>query len=110
MMYTISMAASLVIQSVLGFIPPSQDSWGLSAEHSTPYGPFDRCDIQAGLGPYLSSNATLVLPSNITFQSLEVRASSPRIQPNFTAIVEVATEEDVQYTVRHTLCSRIEQY
>lgn len=59
--------------------------------------------IQMELGPLLSENATIVLPSSPDADDLLVRASSPRISPNYVAIVEVATEEDVQKTV----CTRI---
>jgi hypothetical protein len=55
--------------------------------------------IQEELGPLLSENATIVLPSSPDAEDLLVRASSPRISPNYVAIVEVATEEDVQKTV-----------
>ncbi|KAK4541282.1 hypothetical protein LTR36_008198 [Oleoguttula mirabilis] len=57
--------------------------------------------IAADLGPGLSTNATIVLPGNSSFEALEIRSSSPRIQPTFTAIVEVATEEDIQQTIRY---------
>lgn len=59
--------------------------------------PSDCCDISTVLKPRLSEEASIYLPSqDDTFTSLEVRASSPRVQPTFTAIVEPATEQDVQ--------------
>ncbi|KAK5112179.1 hypothetical protein LTR85_011612 [Meristemomyces frigidus] len=36
-----------------------------------------------------------------SFHSLGIRASSPRIEPSFTAIVEVATEEDIQQAINY---------
>lgn len=56
-------------------------------------------NIERELGPRLSQDAAIVLPENASFDSFEVRASSPRIEPNFSAVVEVSTEEDVQHTV-----------
>jgi hypothetical protein len=55
--------------------------------------------IEADLGRRLSRHASILLPTSSNFTSLEIRASSPRIEPHFSAIVEVATEADVQQTV-----------
>lgn len=55
--------------------------------------------IQKELGPLLSAGANIVLPSSPEADELLVRASTPRISPGYVAIVEVATEEDVQKTV-----------
>ncbi|KAI6843040.1 hypothetical protein KC340_g1263 [Hortaea werneckii] len=57
--------------------------------------------IESELSPRLSPDAAIILPGNASFDSFEVRASSPRIEPNFSAVVEVSTEEDVQHTVRY---------
>ncbi|KAI7185465.1 hypothetical protein KC352_g22587 [Hortaea werneckii] len=57
--------------------------------------------IERELSPRLSPDAAIILPGNASFDSFEVRASSPRIEPSFSAVVEVSTEEDVQHTVRY---------
>lgn len=56
------------------------------------------------LGPQLSQHASIVLPSSDEGSNLLVRASTPRVAPAFVAIVEVATEQDVQKTVRIHHC------
>lgn len=61
-----------------------------------------RCDIVATLVPRLSQEAAIVLPEDDTFATFLIRASSPRIQPSFYAIVEPATQEDVEETVRYS--------
>ncbi len=60
--------------------------------------------IQKELGPLLSADAEIVLPSSPEAEDLLVRASTPRIAPSYVAIVEAATEEDVQKTVRVPTC------
>ena len=57
--------------------------------------------VRDQLGPLLSDGAAIVLPSDDAWDELTARASSPRVRPNYLAIVEVATESDVQNTVRH---------
>lgn len=52
------------------------------------------------LRPSLSENATIVLPIDQSWDELQIRGTSPRIQPNFAIVIEAATEEDVQNTVR----------
>lgn len=47
----------------------------------------------------LSDAASVVLPSSPAGHKLQDRASSPRVSPEYVAIVEVATEEDVVQTV-----------
>lgn len=63
----------------------------------------NECDagetIARELGPLLSKDAAIVLPSSADGKALLIRASSPRISPSYDAIVEVATESDVQETV-----------
>lgn len=54
----------------------------------------------ASLQPLLSKNARIVLPTDREWDDLQIRATSPRIHPNFNVVVEVATEEDVQKTVQ----------
>jgi hypothetical protein len=57
--------------------------------------------VRDELGPLLSDGAAIVLPSDDAWDELTARASAPRVHPNYLAIVEVATESDVQNTVRH---------
>ncbi|CAI6236349.1 unnamed protein product [Periconia digitata] len=52
------------------------------------------------LSPLLSKTASLYLPSDPEWNDLQVRGSSPRVQPNFDMVVEVGTEGDVQATVQ----------
>lgn len=59
------------------------------------------------LGPMLSKGASIVLPSSPEGQSLQIRASTPRIAPRYAAIVEVASEGDVEKTVWRLSCSRL---
>ena len=54
----------------------------------------------AELRPLLSSNAVVSLPNSTRFSALEIRASSPRVSPGYGAIIEVATEKDVQIVVK----------
>ena len=56
------------------------------------------------LGPMLSKGASIVLPSSPEGQALQIRASTPRIAPGYAAIVEVASEADVQTTVWRLSC------
>lgn len=56
-------------------------------------------DIVNELGPLLSEEAVISLPSSPRWTELLVRAAAPRIHPGFVAVVEVATEKDVQHTV-----------
>jgi FAD/FMN-containing dehydrogenase len=52
------------------------------------------------LKPLLSQNASVILPVDKNWDTLQVRGTSPRIHPNFIVVVEAATEEDVQKTVQ----------
>lgn len=61
--------------------------------------PRDERSLQEQLTPLLSEDAVLSFPSSEAWDSLNQRASSPRVAPNYVAVVEVATEEDVQNTV-----------
>ncbi|EQL00722.1 FAD-binding, type 2 [Ophiocordyceps sinensis CO18] len=53
------------------------------------------------LAPLLSTEATIVLPSSPMAGPLLERVASPRISPGYVAIVEVATESDVQQTIKY---------
>lgn len=55
--------------------------------------------IVGELGLLLSEEAIITLPSSPRWSELIVRAAAPRIYPDFVAVVEVATEKDVQHTV-----------
>lgn len=52
------------------------------------------------LRPLLSPSALITLPNTPHFTELQIRASSPRISPSYSAVVEVATEEDVTAVVK----------
>lgn len=70
-----------------------------SANLEGPELPRNRCDVVGDLVPRLSREASVILPRDATFESFMIRASSPRILPVFSTIVEPATQEDVQETV-----------
>lgn len=53
----------------------------------------------ANLAQQLSENASVIFPSDAEWDGLLIRGSSPRVSPNYTVVVEVATEGDVQTTV-----------
>jgi FAD/FMN-containing dehydrogenase len=56
------------------------------------------------LHPQLSKGAVVTFPWDARWKELQVRGSSPRVSPDYSVVVEVATESDVQTTV--TLASR----
>jgi FAD/FMN-containing dehydrogenase len=51
------------------------------------------------LEPQLSSGAIVTFPWEPRWDTLQGRASYPRLSPNYSVVVEVATEQDVQTTV-----------
>lgn len=51
------------------------------------------------LSELLSNNASIVLPSDPTWDNIVARGSYPRIAPGYQLAVEVATEADVATTV-----------
>jgi hypothetical protein len=53
----------------------------------------------AALRLRLSDNAAITFPGESRWDYLQVRASSPRLSPHYTVVVEVATESDVEATV-----------
>ncbi len=57
-------------------------------------------NIEQELGPSLSSGAVIVTPTSLNWAQLQERSSYPRVHPDYCAAVEVATEQDVQETVR----------
>ncbi|KAF2036502.1 FAD-binding domain-containing protein [Setomelanomma holmii] len=58
----------------------------------------------AALTPKLSKGAVVTFPWDPRWAELQVRGSSPRVSPDYSVVVEVATEADVQATV--TLANR----
>ncbi|KAG9258516.1 uncharacterized protein F5Z01DRAFT_670231 [Emericellopsis atlantica] len=57
-------------------------------------------NVQSQLAPLLSEDAVITFPSSPDWDGLVERASTPRVAPGFLAVVEVATEEDVQQTIK----------
>lgn len=53
----------------------------------------------ADITPGLSKGAVITLPFQKRWEELQVRGSSPRVSPAYTAVVEVATEQDVATVV-----------
>jgi len=53
----------------------------------------------ADITPGLSKGAVITLPFQKRWVELQVRGSSPRVSPAYTAVVEVATEQDVATVV-----------
>ncbi|KAI1459380.1 hypothetical protein F4805DRAFT_473318 [Annulohypoxylon moriforme] len=62
----------------------------------------DNINIAADLGPLLSPQASIVLPGEATFANLTSRWREYRA-PNISAVVQAATEADVQKTVRYSV-------
>jgi FAD/FMN-containing dehydrogenase len=60
---------------------------------------FDLEKAVIALRPQLSSGAIITFPSDPRWDELQNRASSPRLMPHYSVVVEVATEADVQSTV-----------
>lgn len=56
--------------------------------------------LDAAATTALSQNASLILPSDDKWGALQIRGTSPRIQPKFNTVVQPATEEDVQKIVQ----------
>lgn len=53
----------------------------------------------AEIKPRLSANAVITLPDDAKWDQLQIRGSSPRVSPDYSVVVEVATESDVTTTV-----------
>ena len=87
--------AALLLSSVYGL---AQDT-STTRSHTAAPSRHQCHSITTYLRPRLSLHAAVILPGSDQYLTLEIRASSPRISPTFSAIVEVATEEDVQQTV-----------
>lgn len=68
---------------------------------------FDQKDLNlavSALSAQLSDEASITFPGGADWDTLQLRASSPRISPHYSVVVQVATESDVQATV--TLANR----
>jgi hypothetical protein len=95
-MNILTICAAWLLQFVVGSAGPgdvpltSRSGWA------------DPIDILQELGPLLSPGASIIVPSASGWDNLTARASFPRINPSYLAVVEVATEEDVQLTVSLT--------
>ncbi|KAK5997639.1 FAD-linked oxidoreductase chyH [Cladobotryum mycophilum] len=65
----------------------------------------ERCgigtNIMQSLRPLLSSEAVITYSSSPNAEALLARASAPRVSPEYVAIVEVASESDIQQTVKY---------
>jgi hypothetical protein len=55
--------------------------------------------LKRRLEPLLSPDAVLSFPSSDAWDRLTERYASPRIDPDYVAILEAATETDVQHAV-----------
>ncbi|KAF2869477.1 hypothetical protein BDV95DRAFT_547873 [Massariosphaeria phaeospora] len=61
--------------------------------------PLDSQRTATELRPQLSPQTTIVFPSDLEWDPLTARGSSPRIDPGYSVIVEPATEQDVRTVV-----------
>ncbi|KAJ1322929.1 fumiquinazoline A oxidase [Microdochium nivale] len=52
------------------------------------------------LAPLLSGGASLSFPRDSSWGELTARVAAPRVAPQFFAVVEVATEADVEHTIK----------
>ena len=73
-----------------------------SLQHPTlPGNPYDPPEsLLQQLGPKLSSGAEIRLPNSAAFNTSTARWSPGRLHPSFLGAVDVATEKDIQVTVR----------
>ena len=55
--------------------------------------------VVSALSAQLSDEASITFPGGVDWDTLQLRASSPRISPHYSVVVQVATESDVQATV-----------
>jgi len=93
---TVLLRTVVLLQSIGSRIPAHVSALGIEPQSGI------RCptgrQIQRGLGLRLSNNAVLLVASSPEWDQLLLRASSPRIRPDFVASVEPVTEKDVQET------------
>lgn len=88
------MRLTLVLQALLYGVT----AWA-EVRDTTSHVPLTGETVIRELRPLLSREATIVLPASKKGAELQIRASTPRIKPGYVAIVEVASEKDVQETV-----------
>jgi hypothetical protein len=81
---------SLLNSNWIPFIDPS------TLQHTNPY---QVATINSTLGPQLSASAQIYLPGSAGFNTSTERWNS-HITPTFAVVVKVATEADVQATIR----------
>lgn len=82
-------AILLLAPYVVAAGPAQQSPLVLSAEQET----------ELHLAPLLSDGASLSFPGDSSWGELTARVAAPRVVPQFFAVVEVATEADVEHTV-----------
>jgi hypothetical protein len=99
-MNIITICAAWLLQLVVGPAGPGDVPLMSRLEWTDPI------DILHELGPLLSPGASITVPSAPGWDNLTARAAFPRVSPSYLAIVEVATEEDVQLTVSLSLTSK----
>ncbi|KAF2124492.1 FAD-binding domain-containing protein [Dothidotthia symphoricarpi CBS 119687] len=75
-------------------------AWLLCASQSTfVFAQTNLRQAASELQPQLSKGAIVTFPFNSRWEALQVRGASPRVSPDYSVIVEVATEADVQTIV-----------
>lgn len=74
-------------------------AWLVCLAHSSSPDSYALQHVVAGLPSLLSKDAVVTFPWDTRWSDLQIRAASPRISPEYSVIVEVATEDDVQKTV-----------
>jgi FAD/FMN-containing dehydrogenase len=60
----------------------------------------DLQQVLSVLKPQLSKEAIVTFPWDSHWQDFQVTASTPRLSPHYSVVIEVASESDVQATVR----------
>jgi FAD/FMN-containing dehydrogenase len=76
-------------------------AWLLCACHGSLA--FELADLKlaaSALKPKLSKGATITFPWDSRWDKLQIRGSYPRISPDYSVVVEVATESDVETTIK----------
>jgi FAD/FMN-containing dehydrogenase len=60
----------------------------------------DLQQVVSVLKPHLSKEAIVTFPWDSRWQTLQITASTPRLAPDYSVVVEVVTESDIQATVK----------
>jgi hypothetical protein len=98
---------NLYDDQIAAMLPSLLKGWLLQALVTiVAYAQNDLHQAVTALLPQLSSDAVVTFPWEPRWNALQARASYPRLSPNYTVVVEVATEKDVQATV--TLANRFD--